>query len=130
LTNELNLRGASEQLLEQLKGEAKSHDREVARKEGEKARLQKIVDQQEAMMSKYRNEEVGVPVQMWMEERRLLQVYLTSVFLFCFYCLIFVEFFVLFFVVLFVVFFDIFFVVFFCCICLLYLFVVFACCIC
>lgn len=73
LTNELNRRGASETLLAQLKGEARAHDREVAKKDEEKARLQKIVEEQEAVMSKYRNEEVGVPVQMWMEERRLLQ---------------------------------------------------------
>lgn len=74
LTHELNQRGASEQLLAQLKGEARSHDREVAKREEEKAKLQKRVEQQEALMNKFRSEEVGVPVQMWMEERRLLQV--------------------------------------------------------
>lgn len=73
LTHELNERGASDQLLHQLKGEARSHDKEVAKKEEEKARLQKRVEQQESLMNKFRNEEVGVPVQMWMEERRLLQ---------------------------------------------------------
>lgn len=75
LTNELNRRGASETLLAQLKGEARAYDRDLAKKDEEKARLQKIVEEQEAVMSKFRNEEVGVPVQMWMEERRLLQVY-------------------------------------------------------
>ena len=66
--------GASEQLLGQLKGEARAHTREVAKREEEKVKLQKKVEQQEALMNKFRNEEVGVPVQMWMEERRLLQV--------------------------------------------------------
>jgi chromosome segregation ATPase len=73
LTQELSVRGASDELLEQMRLEAKSKDREISRRDDENERLKKTIEQQEEIVSKYRNEEVGVPVHMWMEERRLLQ---------------------------------------------------------
>lgn len=74
----MSARGHSEQLIEQMRVEAKSKDREILKMDEEKARLKQTIIQKESLVDKYRSEDVGVPVNMWIEERRLLQVRLIS----------------------------------------------------
>ncbi len=74
LTKELTVRGATDEYVNLLKKEIQVKDKEIGDWIQENRMLQRDLEQREQLIARLKQEELGVPFNLWQEERKLLKV--------------------------------------------------------
>jgi hypothetical protein len=74
LTQELNTRGATDEYVEELRRIIQAIEKDLNNVLDENAQLMKIAKAKEDIIERFQQQEGGIPYNLWLEERKLLQV--------------------------------------------------------